>query len=151
VTGGVAPYLDLPATAMDTYGRSGRGYGEGRYRGERMIYAEVEYRASLMRNGLVGMVAFLDVTTVTNLETGERLFDTVAPGGEAGLRLLINMQTWNVGLSASTKIVLGSFGVRSESGVSDDNTLRRLQNGEAFHTKIQVRNVGLVYSFAFRF
>jgi hypothetical protein len=53
VVGGVAPYLDLPATAMDTYGRSGRGYGEGRFR-------------------------------------GERLFDTFAPGGGLGLRLLIN-------------------------------------------------------------
>jgi len=34
VTGGVAPYLDLPATAMDTYGRSGRGYAQGRFRGQ---------------------------------------------------------------------------------------------------------------------
>ena len=88
VTGGYAPYLDLPATGMDTYGRSGRGYGEGRFRGERMLYGEIEYRASLMRNGLVGMVVFLNLTTITNLETGERLFHTVAPGAGAGLRLL---------------------------------------------------------------
>jgi hypothetical protein len=93
VTGGHAPYLDLPATAMDTYGRTGRGYGEGRFRGERMLYGEVEYRASLMRNGLLGMVAFLNVTTITNLETGERLFHTFAPGGGAGLRLLINKRS----------------------------------------------------------
>ena len=90
VVGGVAPYLDLPATGMDTYGRTGRGYGEGRFRGERLLYGEVEYRATLMRNGLIGMVAFLNVTTVTNLETGERLFHTLAPGGGAGLRLLLN-------------------------------------------------------------
>jgi hypothetical protein len=93
VTGGTAPYFDLPATAMDTYGRSGRGYGEGRFRGERMLYGEVEYRAPLMRNGLVGMVAFLNVTTITNLQTGERLFHTFAPGGGAGLRLLINKRS----------------------------------------------------------
>jgi hypothetical protein len=93
VTGGSAPYLDLPATAMDTYGRSGRGYGEGRFRGERMFYTEVEYRATLMRSGLVGVVAFLNVTTVTNLHTGERLFETFAPGGGAGLRLLINKRS----------------------------------------------------------
>jgi hypothetical protein len=93
VTGGVAPYFDLPATAMDTYGRSGRGYGEGRFRGERMLYGEIEYRAPLMRSGLVGMVAFLNVTTITNLQTGERLFHDLAPGGGAGLRLLINKRS----------------------------------------------------------
>jgi hypothetical protein len=90
VVGGVAPYLDLPATAMDTYGRSGRGYGEGRFRGERLLYGEIEYRATLMRSGLLGMVAFLNTTTVTNLQTGERLFHTFATGGGLGLRLLIN-------------------------------------------------------------
>jgi hypothetical protein len=34
VTTGNAPYFDVPATVMDTYGRSGRGYQEGRYRGD---------------------------------------------------------------------------------------------------------------------
>src|SRR5206468_4749593 len=42
VVGGTAPYLDLPATAGDTYGRSARGYSEGRYRGEHLAYGEVE-------------------------------------------------------------------------------------------------------------
>lgn len=93
VTGGHAPYLDLPATGMDTYGRSGRGYGEGRFRGERMLYGEVEYRATLMRNGLLGMVAFLNLTTITNLETGERLFHSAAPGGGVGLRVSINKRS----------------------------------------------------------
>ena len=58
-----------------------------------MLYGEVEYRASLMRNGLLGMVVFLNVTTVTNLETGERLFHSMAAGGGAGLRLLINKRS----------------------------------------------------------
>ena len=34
VVAGVAPYLDLPATGMDTYGRTGRGYPQGRFRGQ---------------------------------------------------------------------------------------------------------------------
>jgi hypothetical protein len=58
VTGGEAPYFDLPATSMDTYGRSGRGYVQGRYRGERMAYGELEYRWTVMRSGLLGIVAF---------------------------------------------------------------------------------------------
>ena len=90
VTGGEAPYFDLPATSMDTYGRSGRGYVQGRYRGERMAYGELEYRWTVMRNGLLGIVAFLNTETLSNEETGERLFDSFATAGGAGLRLMLN-------------------------------------------------------------
>jgi outer membrane protein assembly factor BamA len=90
---GAPPYFDLPATAMDPFGRSGRGYGEGRFRGERLMYGEVEYRSTLMKNGLLGMVAFLNATTVTNLQADEHLFDNGAPGAGAGLRLLLNKRS----------------------------------------------------------
>ena len=93
VVGGVAPYFDLPATGLDTYGRSARGYSEGQFRGERLAYGEIEYRGTLMRNGLLGMVAFLNTTTVTNLQQDEHLFDSFATGGGAGLRLLINKRS----------------------------------------------------------
>ena len=93
IVGGVAPYLDLPGTGLDTYGRSARGYSEGEFRGERLAYGEVEYRGTLMRNGLVGMVAFVNATTISNLQQDERLFDSVAIGGGAGLRLLINKRS----------------------------------------------------------
>jgi outer membrane protein assembly factor BamA len=93
VVGGAAPFFDLPSTAGDTYGRSARGYAEGQFRGERLAYGEVEYRATLMRNGLVGMVAFLNTTTVTSLDTDERLFDSFATAGGAGVRLLINKRS----------------------------------------------------------
>jgi len=91
VTGGTAPYLDLPATAGND--RSARGYGEGRYRGERLVYGEVEYRGALTRSGLLGFVAFLNTTTVDNRETGEKLFDSVAPGAGLGLRVLLNKRS----------------------------------------------------------
>jgi hypothetical protein len=66
--------------------RSGRGYAEGRFRGERLLYGEVEYRRSLTRDGVVGMVAFLNATTVGSTFTGERIFGDVAIGGGFGLR-----------------------------------------------------------------
>jgi outer membrane protein assembly factor BamA len=90
VTAGVAPYFDVPATVMDTYGRSARGFQEGRYRGERLVYGEGEYRGSLVSNGLLGMVIFATMTTVSNRETGEKLFDSVAPSIGGGIRLLLN-------------------------------------------------------------
>jgi hypothetical protein len=93
VVDGVAPYFDLPATGLDTYGRSARGYREGQFRGEKLAYGEVEYRGSLMRNGLLGLVAFLNTTTLTNEATGEQLFDSFATGGGAGLRLSINKRS----------------------------------------------------------
>ena len=93
VVGGTAPFFDLPATAGDTYGRSARGYAEGQFRGEKLAYGEVEYRGTLMRNRLLGVVAFLNTTTVTNLDNDERLFDSFATGGGVGVRLLINKRS----------------------------------------------------------
>ena len=93
VVSGTAPYLDLPATGMDTYGRSGRGYAEGRFRGERLLYGEVEYRGTLTKNGLLGMVAFVNTTTLANSLSGEQLFDGFASAAGAGLRLLINKRS----------------------------------------------------------
>ena len=93
IVGGAAPYFDLPATGLDTYGRSARGYGEGQFRGERLAYGELEYRGTLMKNGLLGMVAFVNATTISNLVEDERLFDSVAVGTGAGLRLLINKRS----------------------------------------------------------
>jgi outer membrane protein assembly factor BamA len=93
VTTGAPPYFDLPATVMDPYGRSARGYQDGRYRGEDLVYGEAEYRAPLMRNGLLGFVAFATMTTVSNRQTGEALFDAVAPSAGGGLRLLLNKRS----------------------------------------------------------
>ena len=93
VTGGEAPYFDLPATAMDTYGRSGRGYVQGRFRGERLAYGEVEYRWTVKRNGLLGIVAFLNTETLSDEDEGEELFDSFATGAGVGLRLMMNKRS----------------------------------------------------------
>jgi hypothetical protein len=90
VTGGVAPYFDLPSTGGDLQGRSGRGYAAGRFRGEQLVYAEAEYRGTITRNGLIGVVAFVNMTTVSNRQSGETLFRSVAPGAGVGFRLLMD-------------------------------------------------------------
>jgi surface antigen Omp85-like protein len=93
VTGGTPPYLDLPATAGDAYGRSARGYGEGRYRGDQLLYGEVEYRQTITRNGLFGFVTFLNTTTIDSDAPADHLFDTLAPGAGLGLRFLLNKKS----------------------------------------------------------
>lgn len=93
VVSGVAPYFDLPSTGNDTYGRAGRGYAEGHFRGERLAFIEMEYRGTLMRNGLLGMVVFANATTIADEQTGQEWFNRLAPGGGAGLRLLINKRS----------------------------------------------------------
>ena len=90
VTGGTAPYFDLPSTGGDLAGRSARGYSEGRFRGPHLLYGEVEYRDTLTPNGLVGFVAFLNTTTVDGDAPGQKLFQAFAPGAGFGLRLLLN-------------------------------------------------------------
>jgi outer membrane protein assembly factor BamA len=86
-SGNAPPYFDLPFLGAGTSGRSGRGYTEGRYRGQQLVYGEIEYRATLTRNGLFGMVAFLNTTSASDEQTGKRLFDEFAAGGGIGFRL----------------------------------------------------------------
>lgn len=88
VVSGTAPYLDLPATGSD--GRSARGYSDGRYRGEHLAYGEMEYRGTVTANGLLGVVGFLNTTTVDNADAGKKLFDDFAPAAGVGLRVLLN-------------------------------------------------------------
>ena len=93
VVGGVAPYLRLAGDAGDTYGRSARGYAEGQFRGERLAYGEIEYRGTLTRNGLLGMVAFLNTTTADQSGQRRTPLRQLRTGGGAGLRLLINKRS----------------------------------------------------------
>src|ERR1019366_3827441 len=72
VTGGTAPYLDLPATGAPD--RSARGYGEA------------EYRGTLTPSDFLGFVAFINTTTVDNKEAGQKLFDAFVPGAGFGFR-----------------------------------------------------------------
>jgi hypothetical protein len=88
VLSGHLPYLELPSITWDTYNRSGRGYIQGRFRGNNMIYGESEFRFRLTRNGLLGGVAFVNCTTASNPlpYNSQNLFNTVAPGGGVGYR-----------------------------------------------------------------
>jgi hypothetical protein len=84
---GTPPYFNLPSVGWDTYGRTGRGYPAGRLRGLDWGYAETEYRVDLMRNGLLGAVAFVNASTFSDI-TGA--YGPWATGGGAGLRVKLD-------------------------------------------------------------
>jgi hypothetical protein len=93
VTHGAAPYLDLPAIADDTYGRSARAYTTARYRGPHQVYGEVEYRTSLTANGLFGAVAFANAAAIDGETPDQKLFSSVAPAAGGGLRVLLSKRS----------------------------------------------------------
>jgi hypothetical protein len=49
LTDGAVPYLNLPAIGNDQRGKTGRGYVIARYRGQDLMYGEVEYRFPLSK------------------------------------------------------------------------------------------------------
>lgn len=111
VTSGNVPYLDLPAVGWDQFGRSGRAYTQGRFRGEDMLYGEIEYRIPLQKTKeTFGAVVFVNTTTASNRLGGIDLFDYLDFGYGAGLRVMINK-------SSRTNLALDiAFGEHGASG-----------------------------------
>lgn len=90
VTSGKQPYLEMPAISWDMYNRTGRGYVQGRIRGENMWYGESEYRFPVSRKGLLGGVAFVNLTTASNDLKRQLLSDHFAIGYGLGIRLKLS-------------------------------------------------------------
>ena len=90
VTSGSTPYLDLPAIGWDTYGRSGRGYLQGRIRGPQLGYLELEYRLRLTQHDMWGAVGFFSLTSAS---PDDGVFEAVDPAYGGGIRLKFNKRT----------------------------------------------------------
>lgn len=94
VTSGKVPYLDLPAVGWDQFGRSGRAYTQGRFRGEDVWYGEIEYRVPLQKKKeRLGAVAFLNGTTASSRTNNIALFDYLDMGYGLGLRVMISQKS----------------------------------------------------------
>jgi outer membrane protein assembly factor BamA len=93
-TSGDLPYLDLPALGWDQFGRSGRAYTQGRFRGESLMYSELEYRVHLLGTkknpDFFGAVAFANISSASNQDANIDLFQYVEPGYGVGLRIMMN-------------------------------------------------------------
>jgi outer membrane protein assembly factor BamA len=91
---GQFPYMNLPATSYDQRSRSGRGYTQGRFRGNQYTYGEAEYRFPISRcGGIWSGVAFVNASTSNNPVTGLKLFESVKAGYGAGLRIMLDKST----------------------------------------------------------
>ena len=85
---GHPPYLLLPSTGWDDQYNTGRGYIQGRFRGNNMYYLEGEYRFRISSNGLLGGVVFANAEKFSG-EISQQ-FNSIAPGAGVGLRLKLN-------------------------------------------------------------
>jgi len=90
---GNLPYMGLPSIGYDMFGRGGRGYAQGRFRGESMAYSEAEYRFPLQKNKeTFGGTVFLNAASFSSQTTNEKLFTNLNPGYGLGLRFMINKE-----------------------------------------------------------
>jgi hypothetical protein len=86
-----APYLNLPAIGLDSYQRSGRGIDQNRFRGNRLVYFESEYRRDITSNGLLGFVLFANVNSASQPKSNRYVYWN--PAGGTGLRIKFNKKS----------------------------------------------------------
>ena len=93
VTIGTVPYLNLPSIGWDQRSRSGKGYIQGLFRGQKMVYFETEYRFPILCNNLISGTVFGNLTSASDKDRDIRLFQYFQPAVGVGLRVLIDKAT----------------------------------------------------------
>lgn len=88
---GRMPFLTMPYLGEDQRSRSGRGYTNGRFRGDHIVYGEVEYRFPIWPcTNIIGGVLFANATTTSARDRGVNLFEYIRPAVGFGLRIMVN-------------------------------------------------------------
>jgi hypothetical protein len=91
VVSGDLPYLDLPAIGYDQKGFSGRGYVQGRYRGNTLFYSEVEYRFRISKcSEVLGGVVFVNAVTTNDKDNNVHMFEYIRPSVGVGIRVMLD-------------------------------------------------------------
>lgn len=93
VTNGTVPYLNLPSLGWDQRSRSGKGYTQGLFRGQQLVYFETEYRFPILCSNLISGTVFGNLTSASDKDRDIRLFQYVQPAVGVGLRILIDKAT----------------------------------------------------------
>jgi hypothetical protein len=88
---GKLPYLTMPYLGEDQRARSGRGYTNGRFRGDHIVYGEVEYRFPIWPcSNIIGGVLFVNAVTTSNTARNVALFEYIQPAVGVGIRVMVN-------------------------------------------------------------
>jgi hypothetical protein len=87
VLDGKPPYLDLPSNGWDNYNNTGRGFIQGRFRGNIMLYLESEYRFRITADGVLGAVVFANAESFSSSPSKELQSIQPAAGGGVRIRL----------------------------------------------------------------
>jgi outer membrane protein assembly factor BamA len=88
---GKLPYLTLPYLGEDQRARSGRGYTNGRYRGDNIVYGEAEWRFPISQcSKILGGVVFVNATTTSSSQGNVKLFEYIRPAVGFGIRVMVN-------------------------------------------------------------
>jgi len=117
-TSGHLPYMNLPGIGYDQYSSSGRGYTQGRIRGQELFYTELEYRRKLFGTeknpDKWGVAVFGNLTTASSKDSDIKLFEYIDPAVGAGIRFMVNPKSrttlcldYSVGKYSSSGIYLG--------------------------------------------
>ncbi len=85
------PYLDLPSSGTDTYNNMARTFVQSRFRGQKLIYNETEYRFNLTRNGLFGASFFFNIQAYSDPNTYH--FSKLIPGYGTSFRFKLNKKS----------------------------------------------------------
>ncbi|MDP4263161.1 MAG: hypothetical protein Q8941_11595 [Bacteroidota bacterium] len=88
---GRSPYLDLPSNGWDNFNNTGRGFIQGRFRGNTMLYLESEYRFRITHNGLIGGVVFVNAESFSDAPSHRPR--SIQPGEGIGLRVKLNKKS----------------------------------------------------------
>ncbi len=117
-TSGRLPYFLLPAITYDQYSSSGRGYTQGRIRGQALMYGEIEYRRKIVgwpkNPNFFGINVFANFTTASNKDADIRLYDYIDPAFGLGVRFEVSPKSrttisldYAIGKYRSSGIYLG--------------------------------------------
>ena len=93
LTSGKVPYLNLPSIGWDQRSRSGKGYTQGLFRGQKMVYFETEYRFPILCSNLISGTVFGNLTSASDKDRDIRIFQYIQPAMGVGLRILIDKAT----------------------------------------------------------
>ena len=63
----------------------------------------------------------------------------------------VNLASWTFGVSGARAKFQSAAGFNLRFGTTDDIVVRNLLSGDPFHTKVDVRTAGFIYSIAYQF